>query len=429
MPSRLEPATLLADEARALLLRLGRLRPFALLETMVPAAAVTVAAQAAVEDRLLTGRATLRKMVEGFLRWLERGPGRFAPADTMQRRFTYVRLRFNAVLSEFDIFADVMTQRSESPIGVWLAGLDAVAADALRIQDPPYEPPPVMCYLDRGAGAAIRRVRTRLPGGAPNPVAVIRVPRERMISSGVASSLVHEVGHQGSALLGLVELLRPRLERLQVHDQSRVPVWRLWSRWISEILADLWSVARVGVAAPLGLLGVVSLPRVFVFRGGMEDPHPIPWIRVRLSCALGAALYPHRQWGAIARTWSGLYPTRGVDPDQVQVLRALDSTMPRLVALVLEARPDSLRGRTVRQALASPSRRPDRLAALFTSWRGSCERAARAPPTLALAAIGQARADGRLSPQNESQLLARCLTRWALEDALRTSSRCARRVG
>jgi len=26
-----------------------------------------------------------------------------------------------------------------------------------------YEAPPVICYLDRGAGAAIRRARTRLP--------------------------------------------------------------------------------------------------------------------------------------------------------------------------------------------------------------------------------------------------------------------------
>ena len=74
-----------------------------------------------------------------------------------------------------------------------------------------YEPPPVICYLDRGHGAAIRRARTRLPGGGENPVAIIRVPRERMVGSGIASSLVHEVGHQASALLDLVNSLRPVL--------------------------------------------------------------------------------------------------------------------------------------------------------------------------------------------------------------------------
>ena len=99
------------------------------------------------------------------------------------------------MLTQFDIFADVLSQRSEHDTGVWLSGLDVVAADALALPDY-YEAPPVICYLDRGHGAAIRRARTRLPGGSENPVAVVRVPRERMVGSGIASSLVHEVGHQ-----------------------------------------------------------------------------------------------------------------------------------------------------------------------------------------------------------------------------------------
>ena len=37
--------------------------------------------------------------------------------------------------------------------------------------------------------------------------------------------------------------------------------WQLWERWISEIVADFWSVARVGIASTIGLIGVVSLPR------------------------------------------------------------------------------------------------------------------------------------------------------------------------
>ena len=64
-------------------------------------------------------------------------------------------------------------------------------------------------------GAAIRRARTRLPGGGENPVAIVRVPRERMVGTGIASSLVHEVGHQAAALLDLVNSLRPILKGLQ----------------------------------------------------------------------------------------------------------------------------------------------------------------------------------------------------------------------
>src|SRR6185369_4155817 len=119
------------------------------------------------------------------------------------RKFTLLRLRFNAVVTQFDMFSNAITQRSENEFGVWLAGLDLVAADALALP-PFFEAPPVLCYLDRGIGAAIRRARTRLPGGGNNPVALVRIPRDRMIGSNIASSLVHEVGHQAAALLDLV---------------------------------------------------------------------------------------------------------------------------------------------------------------------------------------------------------------------------------
>src|SRR5262245_20128195 len=175
--------------------------------------------------------------------------------------------------------------------------------------------PPVICYLDRGHGAAIRRERTRLPGGGENPVAIIRIPRERMVGSGIASSLIHEVGHQAAALLGVIESLRPVLRtRGQGEEGQEQEAWRYWERWISEIFADFWSVARIGVTSTMGLIGVMSLPRVFVFRLNPEDPHPIPWVRVKLSCAIGRALYPHPQWSAVEQLWESFYPRVGLAP-------------------------------------------------------------------------------------------------------------------
>ena len=95
------------------------------------------------------------------------GPGRDGLREEQQRRFVLIRLEFNDVLSQFDLFTEVITQRSEHETGVWLSGLDVLAADALRTRPPRagLEPPPVVCYLARGPGAAIRRARTRLPGG------------------------------------------------------------------------------------------------------------------------------------------------------------------------------------------------------------------------------------------------------------------------
>src|SRR5262249_1220878 len=193
------------------------------------------------------------------------------PAEA-QRRFTFLRLRFNVVISQSEIFRDVLAQRSEHETGVWVAGLDDLAADALELPGY-YQAPPVVCYVDRSHGAAIRRARTRLPGGDENPVAIIRVPRERLVGSGIASSLVHEVGHQAAALLDLVNSFRPALQVEQRTGGTEQLAWQLWERWTSEIISDFWSVAKVGIASTTGLIGVVSLPRAFIFRFDLEDPH------------------------------------------------------------------------------------------------------------------------------------------------------------
>ena len=303
-----------------------------------------------------------------------------ASPEEAQRRFTLLRLRFNALLTQFDIFADVIAQRSQHDTGVWIAGLDDVAADALVLPGDYYQAPPVICYLDRGYGAAIRRARTRLPGGDESPVAIIRVPRERMIGTGIASSLVHEVGHQGAALLDLVNSLRPVLRGLQRGGGMEQTVWTFWERWISEIVADLSSVAKVGIASAMGLLAVVSLPRAFVFRLDIADPHPAPWIRVKLSCAMGRELYPHPQWDRLAELWESFYPMAGLTEHKRELFSAMEKSIPRFVAVLVNHRPEKLRGKSLIEVLAAEDRQPARLAAYYQQWSSSPQQM-RAGPT------------------------------------------------
>jgi hypothetical protein len=418
------PNIFLEQEGRALLTRLALIKPFALQIPMVMAAGVSPAAQTAIERYLIDGRARLRELVHGFLRWLTAPEGRSAAPDEAQRRFTMLRLRFNQVISDFDLFADVLVQRSEHGTGIWLSGLDAVATDALHLPGGYYLPPPVICYLDRGPGASIRRARTRLPTGGRNPVAIIRVPRERMVGSGIASSLVHEVGHQAAELLGLVPSLRLLLRGMRAKAGAETDAWALWERWLSEIVADFWSVGRVGVASTMGLMGVVSLPRPFVFRISPDDPHPSPWIRVKLSCALGEALYPHPQWHRLARLWESFYPVEGVDPERRRLFELLQSTLPALVSLLVHHRPPRLGGPSVIEALDVDQRQPDRLLTLFGGWRRFPERMRNAPPSEVFAAIGQAKIVGLLSPEQESRIVAELLSFWALRSTWEASQRC-----
>ncbi len=237
---------------------------------------------------------------------------------------------------------------------------------------------------------------------------------------------MHEVGHQGAALLDLVNSLRPLLKQLQ-RDGDEGDVWRYWERWISEILADFWSVARVGVASTLGLMAVVSLPRAFVFRARLDDPHPIPWIRVKLSCALGQALYPHSRWDRLARLWESFYPRAGLDETRRSLLARLEAGLPDFVNVLISHRPEALRGSSLGEAMELQARQPARLTAYYENWRIAPARMYAAPPSLVFAVLGQARAENKISPEGESDLLAKLLTHWALQKTLDTAAVCRMR--
>jgi len=413
---------MLEREARAMLARLDRVKPFAVQETMLPAAALSPAAQAGIERYLISGRRRLRRQIRGYIRWLQ-GAGAGARPAEQQRRFAFLRLRFNLALSHLDLFSDAITQRSENETGLWLSGLDIAAQDALDLPGGYFRAPPVVCYLHRGLGGAIRRARTRLPGGGENPVSIIRIPRERMIGYGIASSLVHETGHQAAALLGLVESLRPDIQRARrgLAGPERI-AWQLWERWISEIVADLYAIARAGVASTMGLIGLVSLPRAFVFRMAPDDPHPFAWIRVHVSCAFGDALYPDPQWRQLAQVWTSMYPMDRLPAGRVRVIRALLDSMPAFLRLVLGHRPASLRGRTVGDVLRSEDRSPDRLVRRYRAWTANPAAIRRTRPALAFAVVGQARARGLLTPEGEDRLLGRLISYWALQSTLQSNA-------
>jgi hypothetical protein len=92
--------------------RLAGVRPFALQESMLPAANLLPGSQIAIEKFLSIGRIELRHLLDEFLLWLESAETAQSEAEKAQRRFTLLRLRFNSVLTHFvDLFDNVITQR------------------------------------------------------------------------------------------------------------------------------------------------------------------------------------------------------------------------------------------------------------------------------------------------------------------------------
>jgi hypothetical protein len=387
---------------------------------MVSAANISPAAQLSIEKLLTKGCSEVRERVREFKKWLSTSGTNTSGAEC-QQRFTLLRMRFNNIIDQFDIFHDALSQRSEHDAGIWIAGLDDIAEDALRLPWNLYSIPPVITYLDKGFGAAIRRIRTRLPGGEKNPVTIIRIPRERMIGSAIASSLVHEVGHQGAALLDLVAKVRLRIHHFG-STSSQHDLWSVYERWTSEILADLWSVSRVGITSTMGLISVISLPRFFVFRMDFSDPHPIPWLRVKISCALGKALYPDPQWNSIEQLWENLYPLSSVHKNTIDKLMCLQKLLPAYTDFLMNLKFDNLDNRTLHETFSLCDIFPYRLRQRFDSWTVNHDLLRFASPTIALATIGQANVDEKISPSQESKLIERLLGFWALKSSLQIAN-------
>jgi hypothetical protein len=159
-----------------------------------------------------------------------------------------------------------------------------------------------------------------------------------------------------------------------------------------------------------------------MFRLSLDDPHPVPWIRVLLSCEMGKALYPHPQWQRLAALWRTYYPLDRLDAPRRALFAELIAAMPGFVGLLVEHRPRSLHGRSLREVLDVAARQPAQLSALFEAWRAVPSRMYRAAPSLVFAVLGQARANGQVTPEEESHLFAKLLTHWALRSALETPS-------
>ena len=402
----------LIDVARSLLTRLEQLEPFGIHMPRVPAATVSTRAEGEIHRLLLKGKKQLTEKVRAFIDLLIRSSD--IPAADAQKALVYLKLNFNSLLDQLDIFADVLTQRGEHKTGVFLAGLDVLARDALKLKGHYFHPPPLACYLDRGHGAAIRRARTRLPGGKANPVALIRVPRERMISSSVSGSLIHEAGHQAAALLNLLPGLAAKLHFISRQGGPYDKAWSLLERWIGEIVSDFWSVAHLGIGSTLGLINVVSLPSYFVFRISKDGPHPFPWIRVKISCQLGKTLYPDPQWDKLERLWERLYPLDRISARKADLIKKLEDIMPAFSHMLITHRPASLRGKALMSVFPIEERRPARLRVLWREWQGDLSVMKSARPTLVFAVIGQAKFDKKINPQTESKLLNVLLANWAL---------------
>jgi hypothetical protein len=99
--------------------------------------------------------------------------------------------------------------------------------------------------------------------------------------------------------------------------------------------------------------------------------------------------------------------------------------MPAFVEMLVDHRPPALRGASLREALEVDKRQPARLSQLFRTAHRNPASLKKLSPSLAFAVVGQARANGELSPEAEAATVSKLLRQWALADTLRSAESCA----
>lgn len=228
--------------------------------------------------------------------------------------------RVNALLGEielalsqsfvfFDTYVDVLTQRASARLGPLMAGCDMLARDALK------RPHPLLAasadplvYCDRGFGASMLRAGVRFPGGARNPVPLIQIPYEKLHRKYTLSSIYHEAGHEATVRLGLQRELQALLRRAVLDAGGSGTQADLFALWSNEIGPDFWAFCGCGPAQALGARDILALPPANVFRIGAGDPHPPPYLRVRLAFEWCRQQWGPGDWDAHDRDWQLLYP-------------------------------------------------------------------------------------------------------------------------
>ena len=173
----------------------------------------------------------------------------------------------------------------------------------------------MICYLDRGPWRRDPPRAHAAAGRRENPVAIIRVPRERdgrQRHRVVARARSRTPSARRCSIL--MNSLRPLLQALQRKGGAEQMAWTICERCISEIIADFWAVAKVGRLATTGLdrrgesAARVRLPHQYgrsasISRGFACGSAP----------AMGRALYPHPQWARLEQMWDAFYPLAGLD--------------------------------------------------------------------------------------------------------------------
>jgi hypothetical protein len=236
-------------------------------------------------------------------------------------------------------FYDVFSQRG-TYFAPALAACDTIAADCFQVvrraapglfRGPMLKP---VTYLEHSFSPATfrRGVLLRRLLGERNPFPLVRVPYERIESPWGMGVILHEVGHNLQADLGIWLETQQAVQRRVLQATRNAWLTRIWTRWHKEIFADLIALLLGGPASARAMKDFLAYPaaRVLTFRP--LGVHPTPYLRIFVQAEMLRRMGFGSEARRIASVWSQLYAwqIRGSRVPQA-LLTSADQVIPHVV--------------------------------------------------------------------------------------------------
>jgi hypothetical protein len=248
-------------------------------------------------------------------------------ADELLRKAALVEREVDRARRAYGLFFDVFIQRGTT-FAPALAACDAIATDCFQvvrqtapglIRGPLLKP---VTYLEHSFSPATfrRGVMLRRLLGEQNPFPLVRVPYERIESPWGMGVVLHEIGHNLQADLGVWQETQQSLQRRVWQVSRNAWLTRIWTRWHKEIFADLIAILLGGPASARSMKDFLAYPasRVLTFRP--LSVHPTPYLRMFIQAEMLRRMGFASDARRIQRIWGTLYSRhvpRGRVPPQL----------------------------------------------------------------------------------------------------------------
>lgn len=220
-----------------------------------------------------------------------------------------------AVEKIWDFYFELFGQR-QTRFGNWLMGADRIALDCYQViymglgVAKSIPAPGPYTYMETGfspasfrRGIPLSRLEKQI-----NPFPLIQLPYHRLVNPWTLGAILHEVSHALQTDLGMRKALPNAIARRLLKAGIDRSVAKVWTRWHSEIWADLSGLLLGGPEMLGSLMDICARsPKSSLhFRG--SDPHPTPYLRIFINAELLRRMGFPKTARRYLRLWQSLYP-------------------------------------------------------------------------------------------------------------------------